>query len=177
MAESNLMVPPEREERFFPSMDEDTRAAAAKLEQKLADGKDLTDLERAIVEEYRAVTELEEQVEGSLSVYSHPQYKEIHSLIRREIEDIIGSQLYDTYYYDRVYFVGQELERHLDRDACEISVTVHIGSNLDECWPIALKTVDQDNVSVCLEPGDAMVYKEVCSVVERNPYTHNMKAI
>ena len=63
MAESNLMVPPEREDRFFPSMDEDTRAAAAKLEQKLADGKDLTDLERAIVEEYRAVTELEEQVE------------------------------------------------------------------------------------------------------------------
>ena len=63
MAQNNLMVPPEKEERFFPSMDEDTRAAAAKLEQKLVDGKDLTDLERAIVEEYRAVTGLEAQEE------------------------------------------------------------------------------------------------------------------
>ena len=121
--------------------------------------------------------ELEEQVDGSLSVYSHPQYKEIHSLIRREIEDIIGSQLYDTYYYDRVYFVGQELERHLDRDACEISVTVHIGSNLDECWPIALKTVDQDNVYVCLEPGDAMVYKGCERPHWRDPLPSRHKGI
>ncbi len=56
------MVPPEREERFFPPMDEDTRAEAAKLEQRLADGEELTDIEQVKVDEYRAVLELEEQV-------------------------------------------------------------------------------------------------------------------
>ena len=81
MAESNLMVPPEREERFFPSMDEDTRAAAAKLEQKLADGKDLTDLERAIVEEYRAVTELEEQVEDQTKQVNRKRKQEGGSIL------------------------------------------------------------------------------------------------
>ena len=37
---------------------------------------------------------LEEQVEGSLSVYNHPQYKSIHSEIRIKLEKLIGCQLY-----------------------------------------------------------------------------------
>ena len=55
------MVPPEREERSFPPMDDDTRAEAAKLEQRLIDGEELTDIEQVKVDEYRAVLELEEQ--------------------------------------------------------------------------------------------------------------------
>ena len=42
-------------------------------------------------------------------------------------------------------FPGQKLERHADRDACEISVTVHVGTNLkgsDADWPIWIKTPD-----------------------------------
>ena len=61
MAKRNLMVPPEREERSFPPMDDDTRAEAAKLEQRLIDGEELTDIEQVKVDEYRAVLELEEQ--------------------------------------------------------------------------------------------------------------------
>ncbi len=58
------MVPPEREERFFPPMDEDTRAEGAKLTQKFIDGEELTDIEQAKMEEYLAVTELEDQAEA-----------------------------------------------------------------------------------------------------------------
>ena len=43
-----------------------------------------------------------------------------------KLEKHIGRKLYNTYYYDRFYFPGQKLERHADRDACEISVTVHV---------------------------------------------------
>ena len=78
-------------------------------------------------------TPLEGQVEGSLAVYTHPQYKHIHTGIRLKLEEIIGRKLYNTYYYDRFYFAGQELTIHADRDACEISVSVHISTNLDEC--------------------------------------------
>jgi hypothetical protein len=116
---------------------------------------------------------LEIQVEGSLARYYYPPYKFTHSQIRKKLEKVIGSELYNTYYYDRFYFPGQELTKHADRDACEISVTVHISSNLKEPWPIWIKTPDTyddpnhkmnilkkgENRSVILKPGDGMVYK------------------
>ena len=103
--------------------------------------------------------ENEMQVEGSLATYTHPQYREIHSGIRKRLESVIGRELYNTYYYDRFYFAGQELTRHADRDACEISVSVHISSNIDECWPFCIKNVSGEEISACLEPGDGLLYK------------------
>ena len=117
-------------------------------------------------------TEVEQQVEGSLACYWHPQYRSIHSSIRLKLEKELGRKLYNTYYYDRFYFPGQELTRHADRDACEISVTTHISTNLEEPWPIWIKTPDTyadkkktiiskrgENRSVILNAGDGMVYK------------------
>ena len=107
---------------------------------------------------------IESQVEGSFSTYWHPQYRQIHSGIRLKLEKIIGSKLYNTYYYDRFYFTDQELKIHTDRDACEISVTVHISSNLEQPWPIWIKTPNSEEKigeerSVILSPGDGMIYK------------------
>jgi hypothetical protein len=102
---------------------------------------------------------LEQQVEGSIATYTHPQYREIHSGIRLKLEEIIGRKLYNTYYYDRFYFAGQELTKHADRDACEISVSVHISTNLEECWPFKIKTVGGEERSLCLDPGDGLLYK------------------
>ena len=116
--------------------------------------------------------EIEAQVEGSLSRYTYPKYLKVHGGIRKKLEKIIGRDLYETYYYDRYYFLGQELSKHADRDACEISVTVHISTNLKEQWPIKIKTPDiyadkekRELLSlgqikeVILEPGDGMIYK------------------
>lgn len=116
--------------------------------------------------------EKEDQVEGSIARYLHPKYRKIHSQIRLILEKYIGRSLYNTYYYDRFYFPGQELKRHLDRDACEVSVSVHIGSNIERDWPFFIKTPDGykdsakkdllyygDEVSVNLKPGDGIVYK------------------
>ena len=107
-------------------------------------------------------TEVEQQVEGSLARYWHPQYRTIHSQIRLKLEKFIGRKLYNTYYYDRFYFPGQELTRHADRDACEISVSVHISTNLkgeDAKWPFWIKTPSGEERSVSLEPGDGLLYK------------------
>ena len=79
--------------------------------------------------------------------------------ISEKIEEIIGRKLYTTYFYDRFYLPGQELKKHTDRDSCEISVTVHIDTNIKEHWPIWVKNVKGENISVVLEPGDAMIYK------------------
>ena len=78
--------------------------------------------------------EEEEQVQGSLARYWHPQYRKIHSDIRLIIEKEIGRKLYNTYYYDRFYFPGQELKKHTDRAACEISISVHVSTNIKGYW-------------------------------------------
>ena len=114
--------------------------------------------------------EVETQVNGSVARYWHPQYRKIHSEIRLILERIIGRKLYNTYYYDRFYFPGQELKKHTDRPACEISVSIHVSTNIKESWPIWIKTPDTfedktmkiangENRFVHLEAGDGMVYK------------------
>ena len=106
----------------------------------------------------------EHQVQGSLATYNRPDYRELHSVVRLKLEKLIGRPLYNTYYYDRFYWSGQELKKHADRDACEISVTIHVGSSLADPWPIWIKTPDSETEigeerSVLLQPGDAMLYK------------------
>jgi small nuclear ribonucleoprotein (snRNP)-like protein len=101
---------------------------------------------------------IENQVVGSLARYSHPQYKEIHSRIRKILEDILSEKLYNTYYYDRYYFKGQRLSRHRDRDACEVSVSVQISTNSSRPWSFCLQTLNGEEVSVNLENGWGLLY-------------------
>ena len=115
---------------------------------------------------------VENQVKGSLSRYYHPQYKDTHTRIRKILEGIIHRNLYNTYYYDRFYFPGQKLDRHCDRPACEISVSVNVSTNIETSWPIYIKTPDTytdesktkiekegNIIPVILENGDGLLYK------------------
>ena len=119
------------------------------------------------------------QVEGSLSRYGYPlkEYREAHTAIRLKVEKIIGRKLYNTYYFDRFYFPGQELEKHSDRPSCEISVSLNVGTTLkgkDSEWPFWIRTPfkfapedkkkrnlldDGEDRYVFLNSGDAVIYK------------------
>ena len=119
--------------------------------------------------------EVEMQVEGSLARYWHPQYRKIHSGVRKKLEEVIGKKLHNTYYYDRFYFGGHALKKHADRPACEISVSIHISTNLpspEKDWPFKIKTPDTytdkektsilvpgEERSAVLNPGDGLLYK------------------
>lgn len=132
--------------------------------------------ERGILHYYGSLTNyrhdpIEDQVDGSISRYSYPPYKKFFYTIKKNLEGIIGEQLYPTYYFDRFYFPGQELKNHVDRPPCEISVSVNIRSNLEDPWPIWIKGCDTynddktdiikrgKNYSAILNPGDALLYK------------------
>tara|TARA_R100001460_G_scaffold52870_1_gene91821 strand:+ start:189 stop:905 length:717 start_codon:yes stop_codon:yes gene_type:complete len=136
---------------------------------------------------------VENQVEGSTSRYWHPQYRRIHTGIRLKLEKVIGRKLYNTYYYDRFYFPGQELTKHADRDACEISVTVHVSTNTEgkeADWPVWIKTPDKftdkkktavlvpgEERSMVLKPGDGMVYKGCERPHWREPWNVKTKKV
>jgi hypothetical protein len=67
------------------------------------------------------------------------------------VEKESNLKLYPTYAYWRYYVCGGMLKKHLDRPACEISVTACIKKHDD--WPIIV-----ENKSFELEEGDAILY-------------------
>ena len=101
----------------------------------------------------------ENQVPGSFSVYNNPKYREIHRLVRRVVQNILEIDLHPTYFYERFYYAGQELKRHSDRPACEISVTLQISTNLKEPWDIWFQKPDGKETIIKMKSGDAVIYK------------------
>ena len=101
----------------------------------------------------------EKQVNGSLARYNVPMYKQLHYLVRKQVEKSLGIDLLPTYFYDRFYYVGQQLKRHSDRPACEVSVTLQISTNSDNPWPIWFNRPDGSDGYVVMKNGDAAVYK------------------
>lgn len=113
----------------------------------------------------------DELVGESLCRYNYPPHKEVFYKLKKKVESIVGEDLYPTYYFDRFYFPGQELPKHVDRDSCEISVSLHIRTNIKDPWPFLIKGCDTYNedkseviedgrvVSGDLNPGDGIIYK------------------
>tara|TARA_R110000868_G_scaffold163563_1_gene395813 strand:- start:759 stop:1385 length:627 start_codon:yes stop_codon:yes gene_type:complete len=102
---------------------------------------------------------IEPQVNGSLSRWNYPPYKSSHFTVKKRVEEVTQYELLKTYFYDRFYFAGQELIRHSDRPACEISVTIQISSNQKEPWAIWFENKEGKEVSVNMKDGDGVIYR------------------
>ena len=112
---------------------------------------------------------LECQVNGSVARYGIQYLKSAHQDIQQKVQSIIGEKLYPTYFYDRFYFRGQELSKHTDRGACEISVTVNISHNLDYDWPIYFELPDGKIEEFTMQPGDGVIYHGITLPHWREP--------
>jgi Rps23 Pro-64 3,4-dihydroxylase Tpa1-like proline 4-hydroxylase len=108
------------------------------------------------------------QAPSSYSKYNYISFLELLCEKTQEISSILEETVLPTYVYSRVYFNGSVLEKHTDRDACEISLTLHL--NGDEPWPIWIKTPSGEEKSVILYPGDAMMYLGKIAEHWRNAY-------
>lgn len=73
------------------------------------------------------------------------------------VSELLGEDVLPTYTYGRIYTSGETLERHRDRDACEISLTLNLQQS-GELWPIWIQKPNGEEVSVNLNSGDAMMY-------------------
>ena len=74
----------------------------------------------------------------------------------------INIELLPTYSYTRLYSKNDVLEKHIDRESCEISVTLSLGipdgADINPIY-FSRKRENGDAVSVKLNPGDACIYK------------------
>jgi hypothetical protein len=105
----------------------------------------------------------------SYSKYNYITFLEILCNKVNEISHIVEEQVIPTYSYARVYLSNSVLDKHTDRDACEVSVTVHL--NGDSLWPIYVKTPNNDEECIILNAGDAMIYNGTVAEHWRNHFS------
>lgn len=94
---------------------------------------------------------------SKISWYADPLIETVLLNSLPEMETITGSKLFPSYSYTRVYTKGDELKPHIDRPACEVSVTCHVAT-VGKPWPIWMQAPGSEPSKHYLEPGDACVY-------------------
>jgi hypothetical protein len=85
-----------------------------------------------------------------------PPFLELLCEKRNQVSDLIEESVIPTYSFCMSYDLESQLIKHLDRPACEISLTVHLGGDAD--WSIFIKKPNDDVSSFNLSPGDAIIY-------------------
>ena len=73
-----------------------------------------------------------------------------------QVSDLIEEKVLPTYTYSVIYENNSNLYRHLDREACEVSITVHLSG--DKKWDLGIKKPNGDEIKVDLDVGDALLY-------------------
>ena len=73
------------------------------------------------------------------------------------VTKIVNQNLYPTYSWMRLYKNGSRLLQHEDRPACEISLSLHLGS--DKPWDFVIECPSGNFHNISLKnPGDAVLY-------------------
>lgn len=96
------------------------------------------------------------QAPNSPAIYNFKPFLELLCQKTSEVGMLIEESVLPTYTYARIYKNGEVLIRHRDRAACEISLTVHIGGDLD--WDIGIQKPNGEEVTLNLNIGDALLY-------------------
>jgi len=101
----------------------------------------------------------DEQCPRSLALGGDRALDAVLEWIRPEVSRLIGFALAPTYSYTRMYAKGERLERHCDREACEISVTVSLEIP-KRAGPseICLKPPNSKERKIAIREGDGCVY-------------------
>lgn len=103
----------------------------------------------------------DEQCPKSLAIYDYRPFTELLVEKIPYMSEKMGELMFPTYCYSRFYKKGEVLEKHTDRPACEVSVTLHLGG--DHSWPIWFTKPDGSTISYDLKPGQGVMYQGIVS--------------
>lgn len=111
------------------------------------------------------------QCPKSLSIYNYKLFLDLLVTKINFMNEVVGEHLLPTYTYARLYSKGEKLEKHVDRPACEISVTLNIGGDKD--WDIYFTKPNKEIVNKTLKVGQAIIYLGTNSEHWRNKFNGN----
>jgi hypothetical protein len=100
------------------------------------------------------------QVPDTPAEWADPAFEALLEWTRPRAEAHTGLELFPTYSYFRLYKRGDELAKHTDRPACEISVSINLGQTPARSWALNIEGAAGVE-SVELMPGDALVYRGI----------------
>tara|TARA_X000000950_G_scaffold80666_1_gene101427 strand:- start:3033 stop:3587 length:555 start_codon:yes stop_codon:yes gene_type:complete len=86
------------------------------------------------------------------SIYGDPLMEALLLNKKTKMEELTGLSLLPTYAYWRMYTKYADLTSHKDRESCEISATLNIGSD-GTPWAFFI-----ENQRILLNPGDCAIY-------------------
>tara|TARA_B100001250_G_scaffold404092_1_gene419535 strand:- start:431 stop:991 length:561 start_codon:yes stop_codon:yes gene_type:complete len=98
------------------------------------------------------------QAPKSHCVYGDPAFETVMAMSTPDIGEMVGKNLIPQYTYARIYLNGSVLERHSDRPECQYSVTLSLGGEYNQQWPIWIKDYAGNDHCVPLDEGDMVVY-------------------
>lgn len=108
------------------------------------------------------------QVPNSLSKYNFLPFTKFLVRKMQNVSEILEEEILPTYCYTRIYKNADVLTRHRDRSACEISITLNLKKDVN--WPIWFQKPNGEEVSLELNPGDAVMYLGETADHWRNAY-------
>lgn len=100
----------------------------------------------------------DQDVSNALSRGADPRMEELLVQLQPRIEYESGLLLYPTYSFVRLYQKGAVLPKHRDREACELGVSISLGQEGADPWPLWIETKEK-SVPVKMFPGDGVIYK------------------
>lgn len=115
------------------------------------------------------------QVPGTPAYYCNIMMEVLLDDLLPEFERASGRALFQTYSYFRVYKHGDALKRHTDRPSCEISVSLCLGFEGAESWPIWIEG-PKGTSPVSLNAGDALLYRGIECPHWRETFTGERQA-
>jgi len=97
-------------------------------------------------------------------------FRNPQKVYKEKLENILGISLWDTYNNARLYFKGEILEPHKDKDQCEIGSSITLGYSGNKPWPFFLYSHEKHKmIKVDLDIGDVLIYKGFELLHWRNP--------
>ena len=111
------------------------------------------------------------QVDKCLGKYDYISFVELLCEKNVQVSQLVGETVLPTYTYARIYENGAVLTPHVDKEECEISLTVNLES--DQPWSIWIQNPQGQKQEVVLNSGDAMIYFGMTAPHWREEYTGN----
>lgn len=100
----------------------------------------------------------DEQVKNSFWWYGAYCFESIMVVLQKQIEEIIGKELYPCYTYARIMYKGADMAKHKDRPSCQYSATICIDQDPENEYPIYMENYKGKAKAIILQPGDMIVY-------------------
>ncbi|MFE1902315.1 sulfotransferase family protein [Streptomyces gardneri] len=101
------------------------------------------------------------QVEGRYGWYNESLSRFFHHQFGTLVGRLAGRPVRPSYAYVSAYRAGAVLDRHVDREQCEYTVSLLLGESgpgIDGGWPLLLDTA-RGSLSLVQRPGEAVLFR------------------